>query len=337
MPNRIVVLLRLSILFTLLLVGCGNVETVSTPTAAYTTVPPTQTLLPTTTLTATIIPPTSVPSPVPFDTWMRPTDGMQMVYVPAGSFLMGTSEEELAVAYALCDHEVRTGKCPESFYLDEMPQHPVTLDAYWIDRYEVTNGQYAKCVEAGACEYTKCENMDDLTSLFYKGNPKTCLSWHNAQDYCAWAGGRLPTEAEWEYAARGPESYIYPWGDVFEKTRVNYCDVNCGKVWRDETFNDGYKFSAPVGDFVSGASWVGAMNMSGNAGEWVLDWYSSDYYAISPEYNPQGPESGYGRSYRGGIFNQGPSYIRSARRNWMPETGFYSGLGFRCMMPDPLP
>ncbi len=163
--------------------------------------------------------------------------------------------------------------------------------------------------------------------------PVVGVSWNEADTYCRWAGGQLPAEAQWEYAARGPEGNTYPWGEEFEGQLVNYCDENCTYAWKDESFNDGYELTAPVGSYPEGASWVGALDMAGNVWEWVNDWYDGDYYANSPAENPAGPESGAAKVLRGGRVAQRSLDLRSAVRSNLDPVIRYDGLGFRCVLP----
>ena len=198
------------------------------------------------------------------DTWTRPNDEMVMVYVPKGEFEMGSSE----------GHD------------DEQPVHTVALDGFWIDRTEATNAQYRRCVEAGDCETPGFMCME-FTDEAKTNHPMACVDWFGAEAYCVWAGARLPTEAEWEYAARGPEGFKYPWGDDEPNdTLLNY-DDNVGDT-------------TDVGSYPDGVSWCGALDMAGNAIEWVADWYVGDYYAASPSRNPTGPSSGEYKGQRGG-------------------------------------
>ena len=183
------------------------------------------------------------------------------------------------------------------------------------------------CVDAGVCQENPClieesHNQPD--------QPIGCVTWDDANLYCNWAGARLPTEAEWEYAARGPDAKIFPWGNSFDPTLVNYCEVNCYSPWRDTKHDDGYNHTAPVGSFEGGASWCGALDMAGNSLEWVADWYDAEYYSASPSDNPQGPVSGKERVMKGGACNQIPAYQRSAWRSSLMLSGWYGLLGIRC-------
>jgi formylglycine-generating enzyme required for sulfatase activity len=252
---------------------------------------------------------------------------MVMVYVPGGTFQMGSSQAQIAEALELCDPFVTSGECPKALFDDETPQHTVTLDSFWIDRTEVTNAQYRPCLEAGVCQDTPCLSEGNQQAPH---QPAGCVTWEDANTYCQWAGARLPTEAEWEYAARGPEASVFPWGNTFDPTRLNYCEINCYSPWRDTDHDDGYNGAAPVGTFASGASWCGALDMAGNVLEWVADWYDAGTYAISPSENPQGPDSGAEHVMRGGAANQNPSYQRTAWRSSLMLSGWYGQLGIRC-------
>ena len=297
----------------LLLTGCAGAEATTMPVPPHVDpmTPPAQALI--------------------GDTWNRPADGMAMVHVLRGSFSMGSSAEEINAALDMCQRNSGSGKCLRVWFENEAPQHPVTLDAFWIDRTEVTKAQYRLCVESGHCDAVDCEpefnpKRDD--------QPVACVDWSHAQTYCEWAGARLPTEAEWEYAARGPDGFIFPWGDTFGPARLNYCDSNCTYEWRDSGFDDGYERTAPVGSYEAGASWCGALDMAGNAWEWVADWYDARYYERSPVHNPQGPESGEAHVMRGGSCYYFAAYVRSARRTSIPPSGGETNNsgGFRCAM-----
>ena len=224
----------------------------ATITAIADTLAQTNKPLPTTTPIPTGTPtdaPTLTPIPGLGATRIRETDGMTMVYVPAGKFLMGSTDDD-----QLADN-------------NEKPQHVVELDAFWIDQTEVTNAQYQQCVDAGQCEASGFADASDYNAA---NQPVVGVSWHQANDYATWVGGRLPTEAEWEYACRGQNGLIYPWGNDFDGSKGSF---------RGE--DDGYDGTAPVGSFPQGESWVGVLDMAGNVWEWTADWYEaypeSDY------------------------------------------------------------
>jgi eukaryotic-like serine/threonine-protein kinase len=243
------------------------------------------------------------------DTTTRPSDGMVMVYVPAGEFEMGNTEIPL-----------------------EDPAHTVALDSFWIDRTEVSNVQFQRCVKAGVCDEPSCWRDRDLirNNSDFNGleQPVMCVDWHQARAYCEWAGGRLPTEAEWEYTARGPEGLEYPWGNEFDGTKLNYCDVNCPKIYADERFDDGYAFTAPVGSYPDGASWCGALDMAGNVREWAADWFGE--YASGRQVNPTGPSSGIQRAMRGGAWEGLLFDTRNTVRKGGRPIFELLYLGFRC-------
>ena len=242
--------------------------------------------------------PTPAPPPTPVETWSRPADGMVMVYVPAGEFIMGSPDGE--------------------GYDQEHPQHRVYLDAYWIDRTEVSNAQYRQCVDAGTCEVAPGWMRDDMND---DEQPVAGVTWYDAHIYCEWADARLPTEAEWEKAARGTDGRTYPWGNSEpDCTKANYWDKENGCLG----------IAAAVGSYPAGASPYGALNMAGNMWEWVADWYDKYYYGNSPARNPQGPDSGEERVLRGASFMP-PSYmVRCAYRNKYNPTYMYGAVGFRC-------
>ena len=270
------------------------------------------------------------------DTWMRPTDGMWLVHVPAGQFEMGIDEDEIDSLMQLCS-EYRDD-CQRQWYEDQQPAHTVALDGFWIDKYEVSNAQYRMCVEAGECRApTTCNWGAPTYGAADKGNhPAVCVDWQGARDYCEWAGGRLPTEAEWEYAARGPAGNMFPWGERFDGTLANSCDANCTQPWKDTGYDDGYEQTAPAGSFPAGASWCGAEDMAGNAWEWVSDWYDPDWYSISPAANPGGPGAGQYRTARGGSWRDGLSPATFRYYPGVPSIRTSNG-GFRCVCVNCLP
>ena len=266
------------------------------------------------------------------DTWTRPADDMVMVYVPDGEFEMGSDNDDLDYMMQLCKEYY--GDCFRGWFKNEQPVHTVVLAGFWIDRTEVTNTQYRQCVGAGGCD-PPAESSSPMGDLYYGNStyddyPVVYVSWHQAADYCEWADARLPTEAEWEYAARGPEGRVFPWGDTFDGTRVNYCDANCEFSWADESVDDGYGYTAPVGSYPSGASWCGALDLAGNVWEWVADWYDAAYYGRSPSQNPLGPSSGQERVRRGSSWHYPPDGMRSAVRFGVDPDKPDNFQGFRC-------
>ena len=283
----------------------------NTPTATTTFTPtPTETPSPTST-------PIPTPTPIEIVTQITSMDGMVQVYVPAGEFKMGSSKVE----------------DPETLE-EELPQHSVYLDAYWIDQTEVTNAQYAMCVaDAEACT-RPIDNISLTRSSYYDNDlyanyPVILVSWSQASAYCAWAGRRLPTEAEWEKAARGPDGRIYPWGNTFDGTLANYCDINCNNSWKDDRYDDGYADTSPVGDYPPGASVYGALDMVGNIYEWVADWYEP-YNRINLV-NPTGPATGQEHIIRGGAWGDDLAHIRTAVRSHIGALDYWTNfIGFRC-------
>jgi serine/threonine-protein kinase len=215
-------------------------------------------------------------------------DGMLQLYVPAGEFEMGSNIG------------INNGGLAHTIY----------LDSYWIDKFEVTKEQYQKCVNDGACTFV--DKKQYLTGL----KPIVDIDWYQSQTYCNWADRRLPSEAEWEKAARGPDKRIYPWGNEKQNCElVNY--ANCGLDSMD------------VGSIPSGASPYGAMDMSGNVYEWVNDWYGENYYKVSPSSNPQGPDTGTSKVFRGGVWLNVDD-LRATFRNSSDPTMISDFIGFRC-------
>ena len=281
-------------------------ELTETPTAtssATATSGPTATPSVTTTRNPNVPPPVATLGSV----WERPLDKMQMVYVPSGIFPMGGGDRS-----------------------HERPVHDVTLDRFWIDETEVTNAHYVKCVTAGECVASFFANNTTYNGDDY---PVVGVTWNDADTFCRWVEGLLPSEAQWEYAARGSEGLSYPWGEEFSSLLANYCDENCPLYWHG-TFNDGYERAAPVGSYPNGGSWVGALDMAGNVTEWMNDWYDSDYYANSPANNPVGPELGERKVLRGGGWGSKWFNLSSANRHFtLPYTNVGDSLGFRCVLP----
>ena len=198
-----------------------------------------------------------------WSTQSRIFDDVEMVLVPPGCFNMGYVDRNYSV-------------------IDAQPIHEYCFDKpYWIDKYEVTHRQFALCVDDGGCSYP--QNAVDFLDP-NKTNEPVILSWQQAQVYASWRNARLPSEAEWEYAARGPDSLVYPWGNTFDATRLNWCDEGCLIEYRVQGSNDGYPMVAPSGSFPTGASWVGALDMIGNIEEWTNTIYDPTIFPYP--YNP---------------------------------------------------
>jgi formylglycine-generating enzyme required for sulfatase activity len=223
--------------------------------------------------------------------WSHPVDSATYVFVPEGEFTMGSEDS-------------RT---------DAQPPHTVFLSDYWIMQTEVTNSQYKLCVEAGVCTPPANDRWNDS---IYADHPVTQVTWQQAYEYARWIGGRLPTEAEWEKAARGVDGRIYPWGNELQgETLLNY------------NFSTGD--TVPVGSYPAGASVYGVLDMAGNVEEWVADWYAPDYYASAPTQDPSGPEEGVLRVLRGGsYFSNRQAILATSREKALPDTHFDS-VGFR--------
>ena len=227
-------------------------------------------------------------------------DGAPMVLVPAGEFWMGL---------------------PEGAGLDdEQPRHKVYLDAYYIDKFEVTAERYAKFMQATGWEKPAHWNMVKLPD--HADRPVIGVSWSEADAYCRINGRRLPTEAEWEKAARGTNERKYPWGDSRPHPTL-------------ALFGQGTQFSydvlKPVGSHPTGQGPYGVFDLAGNVSEWVQDWYDGEYYRDSPERNPQGPMGGQFKMARGGSWSDLPVYLLSASRtSKIPSTTRNAFIGFRC-------
>ncbi len=241
-------------------------------------------------------------------------DGKRMVLIPAGEFTMGTSEEDRGTLSARCH-------APPVAFDDEIPAHPAFLDAFYIDETPVTYAEYGKFLEANP-GYTAPPGWLSTRGSFRASHadcPVVNVSWDDANAYARWAGKQLPTEAQWEKAARGGDGRVYPWGDEFDPSRCN--------TWEAAIFD-----LTPVRHFAPrGNSPYGVMDMVGNVWEWCADWYAHAYYQVSPAENPRGPQNGIFRVLRGGAWNGNREEMRAANRHY-----FYPGyrdvvVGFRCV------
>lgn len=296
--------------------ACGrSITPVASPT--FTEAAPSNTA--TANSTSTMEAPTDIPTvaPTAVQSKISASDGMTQLFVPGGSVYMGGLD-------VLLEN-------------DEVPAHHVKLDAFWMDQVEVTNGMYALCVAAGACLLPTKLNSDNRGEYYgmaeFRDYPVVHVTWYDASNYCQWAGRRLPTEAEWERAARGDDMRTFPWGDE----PPNPTNSNSQNFVGD---------TSRVGSYAAGASPFGVLDMSGNVWEWVADYYDANYYSHSPEENPTGPETGGPdnlRVIRGGSYQDDLINLRISNRGYEkgPDLSAVSGgdayygnssvrIGFRC-------
>jgi formylglycine-generating enzyme required for sulfatase activity len=249
------------------------------------------------------ITPTATPEPQLGTFRTSPVDGMVQVYVPSGTFLMGSTDDF------------------NEAELQEKPQHSVYLDGYWMDQTEVTQGMFKRCIASGTCPDVvhDLEQNPNFTNSEYDNHPAVYVSWDQAKTYCERVGRRLPTEAEWEKAARGTDGRLYPWGDL---------PPNGNQALFDKAMNT----TRPVGSYPDGMSPYGALDMIGNVREWVFDFYSEYYYGESAERNPTGPTEAEDNEHvlRGAAWTDAVHYTHLAMRfhhvPWSPG----DNRGFRC-------
>ena len=262
-------------------------------------------------------------SPSIGSTWFQAIDGMTLVYVPEGEFQMGSENSFID-------------------YNNEKPVHAVFLDAYWIDQTEVTNLMYAKCVTDGACNPPEIFDALSIHDGYYVSEefdnyPVVKVSWHDSVSYCTWAGRRLPTEAEWEKAARGGlEGKRYPWGDT-----APICEDGAenGARFTDREGDAGCDGEYTIKVASYSPNGYGLYDMAGNVSEWVADihskLYSDDYYANSPYSNPLGVDLGDGRMQRGGgntVLQSDPDDLGVAYRYSGEPDDESTSVGFRCAL-----
>ena len=291
-------------------------------------------------------------APAPTPTPARPSsgitgkDGAEMVLVPAGEFWMGSTREEVDRAVEDCKKSGLVEQDCKRWHERELPRHRVHVDGFYVDRYEVTNALFERFVKAtghkttaeregdgfvwqqkdGKWQLVKVDGASWRTptgpgSSSQAPHPVVQVSWSDAEAYCRWAGKRLPTEAEWEKAARGTDGRRYPWGNEWDPAKANG--------------NMTVKATSPVGAYTAGMSPFGVHDMAGNVWEWVADWFAQDYYQQSPERNPSGPTTGASRVLRGGSWDNFPINLRAASRGSNSPVGRCDDLRFRCARGSP--
>ena len=283
--------------------------------------------------------PQEKPQPGQVTEQVSPTDGAKMVLIPAGEFWMGTDANEIPQLVQWAKKYASDAQA--SWFEDEAPRHKVYVDAFYIDKYEVTVAQYQKFIDATG--YPKPAFWDD-SRFNAPTQPVVGVTWYDAMTYAKWAGKRLPTEAEWEKAARGGlEGKKFPWGDQDpDGSQCNFADKNAPSefTWADRNANDGYQYTAPVGKYPPNG--YGLYDIAGNVWEWCLDKYDSGFYAKSSGRNPVGGATNITdiisdftnvtnhRVLRGGSWSDNPYHVRVADRefNYPSYPNYY--LGFRC-------
>jgi len=327
----------------LILVGllsqkCGLWPKPETPTETLPAVTPqeptaTFTIQPTPTST---FPPTPTATPRPGDTWTRPTDGMVMVYVPAGEFALGSDDDDVEDVFQLCTQYRHN--CQRAWFEDEQPVRRVALDAFWIDQTEVTNAQFAAFVDDTGYETdaeregwgrvwtgsrweqvagADWQHPEGPDSSAHDDHPVVQVSWNDAVAYCEWAGARLPTEAEWEKAARGTDGRLWPWGSKWDPDRCNSREDGFGRTTPVEQYS-------PIGD-----SPYGAADMAGNVWEWCSSLYEP--YPYDPSDGRENPEAEGSRVLRGGSWISFPDPLHSAFRDKEQPDFRRDNYGFRCV------
>lgn len=282
------------------------------------------------------------PTPIKLTDTPAPPPCSECIFIPAGVFIMGATEN---------DKNIVSGSSSLTELAGEKPAHEVILDAYWMDRLEVSNDLFAQFVAetnyvTDAERYQSASTYDKNIKNFGEdpnpsanwrnpdgsgrgiadlGNyPVVQMSWKDAVAFCSWRGGRLPTEAEWEKAGRGENGYVYPWGNDYNSKILNGADKS-----------DGYSFAAPVDAFPDSASVYGLLNMSGNVAEWVQDYYSENYYTVSPLKNPTGPSEGKAHLLKGGSwFSSSNGNRLSNRITDVYKDDIMQNYGFRCAYDD---
>jgi formylglycine-generating enzyme len=279
--------------------------------------------------------------------WVPGTSGLSGRAVQDGCFLMGSTLQEIVIQWEDNDW---TWKAPADL---EQPKHPVELSPFWIGRSEVTNTIFQRFVRQS---HYKVEGT--WGDYFFGGHgehPVVGVTWNDARAFCTWAGLGLPAEAQWEWAGRGPEGYAYPWGDDWNRLWCNSLELHAGSLPTPEEFDnyirqrnilaeksglrgnalaitDAVKYLRPVGSVPQDVSWCGAMDMAGNAQEWCSDYFDGRYYQVSAGMNPQGPEKGFDRAWRGGCWTKVAYFSRCSGRGMSFPQDKSGARGFRACL-----
>ncbi|MEO8341799.1 MAG: SUMF1/EgtB/PvdO family nonheme iron enzyme [Nitrospirota bacterium] len=303
------------------------------------------------------------PRPMTQDREVTGKDGAPMVLIPAGSFKMGSTKDEVDQAIRGCVKELeKNEQTCKDWYTPELPQHNVQIDAFYFDKYEVTNRLFQQFVqqtghrttaerEGSAKAFVEGKGWEEVKGASWQKpeagatvfnsdraeHPVVSVSWEDAQAYCRWAGKRLPTEAGFEYAARAGTTTKYWWGHGNPGARrvENLADESAKKILKGimTGYDDGTERTAPVGSYE--ANLWGLHDISGNVAEWTADWYDGSYYGKSPPRNPKGPSSGEYRVFRGGSWDLEPFPVRSALRLRDSPSNRGGPIGFRCAQDRP--
>jgi formylglycine-generating enzyme required for sulfatase activity len=264
---------------------------------------------------------------------VRATDNAPMRRILIGPFPRGADDADIKFAVALCKRALPDAPCKPEDFASEQPQRQVYINTFYIDTYEVSSEQYSRCVTAGACapvNWQFCALAGEQPALDQPSQPQVCVTWQQADTYCSWAGARLPTEAEWEKAAKGPDLTRFPWGDKWDPSAANWSDAQSSTP-------DGFPKLAPVRAFSPNG--FGLYNTAGNAFEWTQDVFDPHHYKLEPpdgepvHLDPQGPPPAgalLDRTIRGGSFESTPLGLRASARAGMRENTRSRGVGFRC-------
>jgi len=251
--------------------------------------------------------------------------------VPEGMFTMGSTGRDLSYAVQLCLDHTSRGRCPRRLFLHEAPSRRVRTRAFMIGVTEVRNSDYEACVRAGACAPRSGHRPDPRFDD--PRHPVVDVTHGDARGYCRWRDGRLPTEAEWERAARGPTRRRFPWGNAWNNALCNHGE-DSGPMTAE---SDGHRYLSPVGSYPASRSPYGLLDVAGNVWEWVADWYGDDTYRRELDEagggivaDPVGPSAGRGRVIRGGSWAYPPFAMRTTTRGLAEETEHAIDVGFRC-------